>query len=119
MATRLTLRLDFDTGQRLGPGKIALLEAVASTGSISGAGRQFKMAYSRAWQLVDEMNGMFAGPLVQGHGGGRNGGGATLTPLGEQVVALYRKAEAKVGRSLAREVAALEQALGAGRGRRG
>lgn len=115
MATRLTLRLDFDSGRRLGPGKIALLEAVAATGSISAAGRQFKMAYSRAWQLVDEMNGMFAAPLVQAQGGGRNGGGASLTPLGAEVVALYRKAEAKLARGLAAEVAQLERSLAAGR----
>ena len=36
---RLSLRIDLANGQRIGPGKIAVLEAVAETGSISAAAR--------------------------------------------------------------------------------
>ena len=111
MSTRVTLRLDFDSDRRLGPGKVALLEAIRKTGSISAAGREFGMAYRRAWLLTDEMNRMFERPLVEARGGGRNGGGATLTPLGEQVVALYRKAEIKVRTSTSAEVERFERAL--------
>src|ERR1700679_2919032 len=35
MSTRLTIRLDFELGRRLGPGKVALLESIEKTGSIS------------------------------------------------------------------------------------
>lgn len=111
MSTRLTLRIDFDTGHRLGPGKVALLEAIGRTGSIAAAGREFGMAYRRAWLLTDELNRMFAGPLVEARGGGRNGGGAALTALGEQVVGLYRVAERNLVAGLATEVGALEKML--------
>jgi molybdate transport system regulatory protein len=111
MAPRLSLRIDFDNGERLGPGKIALLEAIQETGSISGAGRSFGMAYSRAWQLVDTMNHMFEEPVIDAQGGGRHGGGALLTPFGLRLVTLYRSAEAKVGKSAAKELQALEAAL--------
>ncbi|HEX4767304.1 MAG TPA: LysR family transcriptional regulator [Lichenihabitans sp.] len=111
MTTRVTLRFDFDAERRLGPGKIALLEAVRRTGSISAAGREFGMAYRRAWLLVADLNRMFAQPLVEARGGGRNGGGAVLTPLGEEVVSLYRSAEDKVRRSTAEAVASMEQSL--------
>ena len=113
MTTRITLRFDFDAGRRLGPGKVALLEAIRSKGSISAAGREFGMAYRRAWLLTDEMNRVFAQPLVAARGGGRNGGGAVLTALGEQVVTLYRDAESKVRRSTAEEVERLERSLAA------
>lgn len=113
MPTRLTLRMDFDDGGRLGPGKVALLEAIRKTGSISAAGREFGMAYRRAWLLTHEMNRMFARPLVEARGGGRNGGGAVLTSLGEQVVALYRHAEHKVRRSTSAEVERIERELSA------
>ena len=109
--TRTTLRLDFNQGQRLGPGKIALLEAIAQTGSISAAGRQFGMAYRRAWTLTDEINHMFSGPVVIARGGGKNGGGACLTDLGKHIVELYRQAEQKIQSSAAEEIHALEQAL--------
>jgi molybdate transport system regulatory protein len=111
MTTRSTLRLDFDKDRRLGPGKVALLEAIGKTGSISAAGREFGMAYRRAWMLTDEINRMFATPLVEARGGGKNGGGATLTDLGRSVVRHYRAAETKMRSSASREIRALERAL--------
>jgi molybdate transport system regulatory protein len=111
MNTRITLRFDFDETRRLGPGKISLLEAIQRHGSIAAAGRDFGMSYRRAWLLVDELNHMFQAPLVQAHGGGRNGGGAVLTELGETVVALYRKAERKMSRSAVQEIETIEKVL--------
>jgi molybdate transport system regulatory protein len=111
MSTRLTLRLDFDGERRLGPGKVALLEAIRRHGSIAAAGREFGMAYRRAWLLTDELNRMFAEPLIETRGGGRNGGGAVLTDLGEKVVELYRNAERKIRKSTVREIASIENAL--------
>ena len=67
MATRLTIRLDFELGRRLGAGKIALLESIEGTGSISAAGRAHEMSYRRAWLLVDELNQLFAEPVVSAH----------------------------------------------------
>ena len=64
MATRLVIRIDFDTGRRLGPGKIALLEAIGRTGSIAAAGREFRMGYRRAWLLADELNPNYVIPSV-------------------------------------------------------
>ncbi len=114
MSTRLTLRLDFEDGRRLGHGKIALLEAIRRTGSIAAAGREFGMAYRRAWLLTDELNRMFAGPLIETRGGGKNGGGARLTDLGEEVVTLYRAAEAKAVAVASAEIARMEVVLSAG-----
>jgi len=113
MATRVTLRLDFDAERRLGPGKVALLEAIKRHGSIAAAGREFGMAYRRAWLLTDELNHMFVQPVVEAHGGGRNGGGAGLTELGESIVTMYRDAERKIRKSASREIEALENALSA------
>ncbi len=114
MTTRLTLRLDFEDGRRLGHGKIALLEAIRRTGSIAAAGREFGMAYRRAWLLTDELNRMFAGPLIETRGGGKNGGGARLTELGEEVVTLYRAAEAKAVMVASTEIARIEVVLSVG-----
>ncbi len=111
MQTRVTLRLDFTNDLRLGPGKIALLEAIRRPGSIAAAGREFGMAYRRAWLLVDELNRMFAGPLVATRGGGRDGGGAELTDLGTEIVTLYRRAESKVMRHTAIEITRIENRL--------
>ena len=51
------------------------------------------MSYKRAWDLVDEINRMCRQPAVERQTGGKNGGGATLTPFGLSLVARYRKIE--------------------------
>jgi molybdate transport system regulatory protein len=91
--TRLSIRIDFASGDRIGPGKIALLEAIRSAGSISGAARSLGMSYRRAWLLVEEVNDALREPAVTAEAGGRRGGGAALTAVGERVVDLYRTIE--------------------------
>ncbi|MDB6140110.1 MAG: LysR family transcriptional regulator [Verrucomicrobiaceae bacterium] len=77
----------------LGPGKAELLALVAETGSISEAARCMGMSYNRAWLHIKVMNEGFAEPLVLSSRGGSTGGGALLTPMGEKVVALWKKME--------------------------
>jgi molybdate transport system regulatory protein len=91
--TRLSIRIDLENGDRIGPGKIALLEAIRSTGSISAAARALDMSYRRAWLLVEEINHALREPAVAAATGGRRGGGAAVTPAGEQLVGLYRTIE--------------------------
>ena len=94
---RVFLRIDFAPGSRVGPGKIALLEQIDHTGSISAAGRALGMSYRRAWVLVDELNRMFASPVVTTQLGGSRGGGAALTDLGTDLVAQFRALEQAAG----------------------
>jgi molybdate transport system regulatory protein len=89
---RLSLRIDFPDGVRLGPGKVALLEAIGRTRSISAAGRSLDMSYRRAWLLVDAVNRAFEEPAVVTRPGRRDGG-AELTAFGARLVALYRTVE--------------------------
>ena len=111
MPTRLTIRFDFDNERRLGPGKVALLESIAETGSISAAGRAHKMSYRRAWLLVEDLNHLFGEALVTARPGGAKGGGAKLTPTGARIVDLYRDAERKMREAAAQELAGIEGAL--------
>lgn len=88
----ISLRIDLPQG-RIGPGKIALLEAIDREGSISAAGRALGMSYRRAWDLVDALNTMLGAPAVDAASGGYRGGGATLTDAGRRLVADYRAIE--------------------------
>ena len=107
----LSLRIDLDTGARIGPGKIALLKAIDETGSISAAGRALDMSYRRAWRLIDELNASFKEPLVTSQTGGKHGGGAGLTALGKKVVAHYTAIEAKSHKAAARHLSALQATM--------
>ena len=84
----------------LGPGKVALLEEIDRSGSISKAARKLGLSYRRAWTLVDTMNKNFKSCLVTGSAGGKKGGGASLTPLGSKVAKTYRAMEAQAEKAL-------------------
>jgi molybdate transport system regulatory protein len=92
--TRLSIRVDLASGERIGPGKIALLEAIAQTGSISAAARQLGMSYRRAWLLVEDINTRLKTPAVTRAKGGMRGGSSEITDAGQQLIILYRKLEA-------------------------
>ena len=105
------MRVVLGEGAALGPGKVDLLEAIAETGSIRAGGKRFKMSYRRAWELVGELNAMFSSPLVIAEAGGRGGGGATLTPLGRDVVERFRAMEAKANVAAESELRSLRDDL--------
>jgi molybdate transport system regulatory protein len=90
---RVSIRLDLASG-RVGPGKIALLEAIDREGSISAAARALGMSYPRAWGLVGELDEALGKPVVVRTLGGRKGGGASLTEAGRALIAHYRAVEA-------------------------
>ncbi len=104
MKRRLKLRIRLCAFAALGPGKIALLQAVSHTGSISAAARDQGMSYRRAWLLLDEMNRALTQPVVQTQAGGSHGGGAQLTPAGERLIVLYRQIEEKAERAIQTEL---------------
>lgn len=100
-SSRLFLRVDFPDGRRLGPGKIALLEAIREHRSILAAAKAIGMSYRRAWLLVDELDHMFEHKVIVTYPG-RRGAGTEVTAFGERLIALYRAMErqaAKAARS--------------------
>jgi molybdate transport system regulatory protein len=109
----LTIHLDLNSECRIEPTKIKLLEQIHACGSISAAGRAMRMPYRRAWKLVDEINRVCRRPAVSSQIGGKNGGGATLTPFGYSLVARYRQIERSAEKVARTELACLVSDLGA------
>lgn len=105
------LRVYRDEGVAIGPGKVALLEAVARMGSISAAARELGMSYRRAWMLIDETNRALRSPAVNTATGGVRGGGAALTQVGEEVIKRYRAIESTAEGAAAADIAALTRML--------
>lgn len=95
MTARIDFKLRIKQGDEIamGPGKADLLDAIASTGSISAAARSMKMSYRRAWLLVEVMNRNFREPLVRSAAGGPQGGGASVTEAGLLLLERYRAME--------------------------
>src|SRR5437868_32104 len=108
----LSVRIDLDPEGRIGPGKIALLESIDKCGSISAAGRAMDMSYKRAWDLVDEVNRICRQAAVERQTGGKNGGGAVLTPFGISLVTRYRRIERDAASAARKELQALRREIG-------
>jgi molybdate transport system regulatory protein len=98
----IRFRIDFGPDEAIGPGKIALLEQIERSGSISQAARELGMSYRRGWLLLESLNESFREPLTRASTGGKGGGGVTLMPLGHEVIRAYRAFEADVQAQAAR-----------------
>src|SRR5262245_34622336 len=90
---RFRMRVTAGDAIAVGPGKIALLDAIERTGSITAAAKDLDMSYRRAWLLLDELNRSLRNPAVDKAKGGEHGGGSSLTDAGRRLVALYRRIE--------------------------
>jgi molybdate transport system regulatory protein len=104
---KIKLQLRCGSDFAIGPGKAALLAAIAEHGSISAAGRALGMSYRRCWLLVDSMNRCWRTPLVSTASGGAKGGGAMLTPLGHSVLERYQAIDRLLADAAAGAIAGL------------
>jgi molybdate transport system regulatory protein len=66
--------------------RIDILRRVGQCGSISQAAREAGVSYKAAWQAIDTLTNLAGVPLVESSVGGSGGGGARITPAGEQLL---------------------------------
>ena len=104
---RIRPRIYIGKNIALGPGKIDLLEKVDQMRSISAAARALDMPYKKAWLLIDSLNQGFGRPIVDTATGGKGGGGAHLTPLGQALVSRYVALEQRINAASEAELQAL------------
>ena len=96
-------------GPFLGYGRIELLQKISELGSLRKAASAMKISYRQAWDFVDQMNKRTGKPLVTFERGGKNGGGALLTPEGEKAILLFKELDATFQQFLATAVAGLNK----------
>ena len=89
MTPQLNLWLENDGEVVFSIWRMALLQAVAATGSISGAAAALDTHYRTAWGKINEMETRLGEKLVETQVGGQRGGGAQLTPLAQQLIAAF------------------------------
>lgn len=94
-----------------GAARIALLAAIGEAGSITGAAKAVGMSYKGAWDAIDAMNNLAGEPLVVRATGGKGGGGTTLTPRAQRLIATFGAIEREHRHFLERAAAAV-RALG-------
>ena len=70
--------------------RVALLEAVEETGSISAAAARQGVHFRVAWRKLQEMEHRLGAKLTTRSIGGKRGGGTQLTPEGRECVRRFR-----------------------------
>ena len=101
------LWLEGPTDRFMGIGRLELLEKIHRLGSISRAAQEMQMSYKRAWELVSSINEQARQPLVVTQTGGKRGGGAAVTPEGQQLIREFEALQARFQAFLAQETARL------------
>lgn len=93
----------------IGPGKIELLRKISELNSIAAAARALGMQYKNAWLIIDSLSQGFGKPVVATVKGGKGGGGARLTELGDDILSTYSALEARINTAASIELARLVQ----------
>lgn len=81
----------YTTDKCFGPGIAHLLCLVGELGSLRSAAGAMNMSYSKAWKSLCRCEELLGFSLLHRSAGGKNGGGASLTPEAERMLALYRE----------------------------
>lgn len=96
MEMKLTPRFYQDGERVFGPGVAELMKQVQIHHSLRSAALAMEMAYSKAWRIIRNAERGFGCKLLSSTIGGRNGGGAVLTPEGEEILAAYQRFAADI-----------------------
>jgi molybdate transport system regulatory protein len=76
-----------------GRGRRFLLQAIDKHGSINQAAKEISISYRKAWGYINAMEERLGIRLVERHAGGKNGGGAALTPQAREFLEKYETLE--------------------------
>ena len=112
---RLSIRIDLANGNRIGVGQNCVARSDRGARIDFGSGPLARISYRGAWQLVKEINQTMRQPAVTAETGGRNGGGAAVTPAGAQIIGLYPSIEARAQEAAADECRAIQRLARPGR----
>jgi molybdate transport system regulatory protein len=103
----VTVSMKRGMSPRISLDRVAMIEAIDELGSITAAAKQLNLSYKGAWDIVQALNNLFDGPLIEAVAGGRSGGAAQVTLRGREVVAAFRRVQSEVDAALAKLEAGL------------
>lgn len=112
MAAWLFLKLHFNrsNGGAIGPGRVAIMEAINRSGSLTSAAQELGLTYRHVWNVVQTINAEFDELVVVKRG--RHGGGAVLTERGVDLVKYFRAMERKFYDLFSDDLRRMEALLG-------
>ena len=100
--------IEGSSGTFLAEGRIELLKKIMKNGSISRAAREMSMSYSKAWEMIDNLNKEADYPVVIKATGGKDGGGTIITAYGQRAITGFEKLNKKCQDFLEKELQKIE-----------
>ena len=104
MIFKMSVRIYQDENKVFGPGIAQLLHRVRELRSLRAAASSMNMAYSKAWTVLRTAENALGYKLLYSSAGGKNGGGAVLTPQGEKLLEQYDEFCRRMLRALGRPI---------------
>ena len=99
------LWLETKDGYVFGQGVLALLQGIQEMGTLSGAAEALGMSYRHAWGLIKKVERRIGKPLLRTRKGGKlGGGGAELTPTGQELIKVFMRFESVFDQARADEL---------------
>jgi len=93
MEIRSKLWIEVGGAPVFGKGRRLLLEAIGTYGSINQAAKEINVSYRKAWSYIKAMEDRLGIKLIERQVGGKNGGGARLTPEARMFLKNYGELE--------------------------
>lgn len=92
LAIKTKIWIEDDKGKVVfGTGRLRILKAVDSEGSILGASKALGMSYRAVWGKIKATEERLGQPIVIKHIGGVHRGGSELTPFGRTLVERFQQ----------------------------
>lgn len=95
---RIWLKKDED--KIFGKGPKELLERTEQMGSLRKAANSMNMSYSKAWNLVSNLEKSLGFKVLDKTVGGADGGSSTLTAEGKELISKYNKLEERIEKAI-------------------
>ena len=100
ISVRSKIWLSDDTGKVIfGLGRLRMLEAIESCGSIHAAAKELGMSYRAIWGRIKATEDRLGEQLLLRNVGGRSGGGSELTDFARQLMQRFKKLHQMVAES--------------------
>ena len=74
-----------------GPGPLALLKKTEELGSLNKAALEMNMSYSKAFSMIKNAEKELSMKLLEGHAGGKCGGGSMVTKEAKEFMLKYEE----------------------------
>lgn len=89
MNLKVKIYLENENDKFMGIGVLWLLQKIGQTGSLRSAANELGISYSKAFNMISNLEKALGKPVIERRRGGQERTGSVLTPFAEEFIKLY------------------------------